>query len=242
MKNRLWIATSIYLAITLTIACCPSQQPAVKTSPQPSYISNIKATSFTTLGARGSVTGGCTSIRWKKKLPILFVTAAHLVKNYQDSTVFVAQPHQVFSEDLRSHSKTGKKIPCRVLIRDDELDIIILASTELAEIDGPSSKLAEYTSEGEPIRVIGSPSGFSRSISQGVISKHVRTRKYLFIKTDAAMYYGSSGGGMFNSKQELVGVGVAIHKKGNCPIPGGGLFVHVHEVRALLNKHNIRLE
>jgi S1-C subfamily serine protease len=63
---------------------------------------------------------------------------------------------------------------------------------------------------GDPIWVIGTPGGEEWSISTGVISSdrkcQANIRRGMCYRTNAEMYFGSSGGGVFNAEGALIGV------------------------------------
>lgn len=63
---------------------------------------------------------------------------------------------------------------------------------------------------GDDVVIIGSPRGFQQSVTTGIVSA-IRDSGdgYKLIQTDAAISPGSSGGGMYNSEGELVGIVVS---------------------------------
>jgi hypothetical protein len=66
-------------------------------------------------------------------------------------------------------------------------------------------------SVGDELIVIGSPKGFSQSVSRGILSakRSIEGDGYTLFQTDAAISPGSSGGGVFNINSELVGLVVS---------------------------------
>lgn len=59
---------------------------------------------------------------------------------------------------------------------------------------------------GETVYAIGTPKGYEKSITRGLVSQLRRRRGTVTIQTDAAISPGSSGGGLFNEKGELIGI------------------------------------
>ncbi|MBI1858682.1 MAG: trypsin-like peptidase domain-containing protein [Candidatus Melainabacteria bacterium] len=62
---------------------------------------------------------------------------------------------------------------------------------------------------GEPLIAIGSPFGLKDSITFGIasnVNRRIPINKNTYIKTDAAIGPGSSGGGLFDMKGRLVGI------------------------------------
>jgi len=83
----------------------------------------------------------------------------------------------------------------------------------------PSSKLAT----GEHVYAIGSPEGLELTFSEGVISALRETDGVRMIQTSAPISPGSSGGGLFDSQGNLVGVTTFFLKEGqslNFALPG----------------------
>ena len=59
---------------------------------------------------------------------------------------------------------------------------------------------------GEPVYTIGSPSGLENTLGTGIISG-LRTADGLhFVQTNAQVSPGSSGGGLFDSAGDLIGI------------------------------------
>ncbi|MFH1024008.1 MAG: trypsin-like peptidase domain-containing protein [Planctomycetota bacterium] len=109
-----------------------------------------------------------------------------------------------------------EQIPATVVGLDPETDLALLQldRTRLKSplpcaVFGDSDKLEE----GEFVMALGSPFGFTRSISFGIISN---TRRYmgfetqykynLWLQTDAAINPGNSGGPLVNTRGEVVGI------------------------------------
>lgn len=83
----------------------------------------------------------------------------------------------------------------------------------------PSSKLAT----GEHVYAIGSPEGLELTFSEGVISALRDTEGVRMIQTSAPISPGSSGGGLFDTQGNLVGITTFYLKEGqslNFALPG----------------------
>lgn len=105
----------------------------------------------------------------------------------------------------------------------EKLEVIVVKSSEAQDLalletvvpssrDGASVRLArQHPRLGEPITVIGCPDGEERFLSHGIISGLLKqdSGHYRYV-TDAALYYGNSGGGVFNSRNELLGIAVEL--------------------------------
>lgn len=59
---------------------------------------------------------------------------------------------------------------------------------------------------GEVVYAIGNPRGTEKTLSKGIISNKHKVLGGIWLQTDAAIYYGSSGGGLFDEDGRLVGI------------------------------------
>lgn len=97
-----------------------------------------------------------------------------------------------------------------VLGKDETADLAILRITPKS-ISAPSLRPAPIrsgTTVGEEIFIIGFPNigGSSITISKGIVSGYTKSEGVSWIKTDASISGGNSGGAAVNTKGELVGV------------------------------------
>ena len=129
------------------------------------------------------------------------LTTAHLVKYATTITVTL---------------EGGKRYQAKLVGLDDPSDIALLEiSTTGLRVPrfGDSSKLRV----GEWVLSIGAPFGFEKSASQGIISALNRKLSLLnpvrFLQTDVAVNPGNSGGPLFNTKGEVVGINSQIYSK-----------------------------
>ena len=154
------------------------------------------------------------------------LTAAHVV-NYAD--------------EIMVKTQDGKLRPAELLFSESSADIALLKLSnpdlklEHAKL-GNSDKLAV----GQKVFVIGSPYGLENSFSAGYISGfrnfdrlYDGTISAEFIQTDAAINSGNSGGPLFNSNGEVVGIASHI-----LSISGGfqglGFVVAINTAKQLL--------
>jgi len=59
---------------------------------------------------------------------------------------------------------------------------------------------------GEEVYAIGNPKGTEKSLSKGIISNKHTVKGGVWLQTDAAVHFGSSGGGLFDSDGRLIGI------------------------------------
>ncbi|MBS0185790.1 MAG: trypsin-like peptidase domain-containing protein [Proteobacteria bacterium] len=126
----------------------------------------------------------------------------------------------------------GREMTAQIIARDARTDLALLKVETKDPL--PSLKWGDSHSArvGDWILVVGSPFGFGRSVSAGIISARARDISrsqtslgeegimsgYVddLIQTDASINLGNSGGPMINTKGEVIGVNVALFS------PSGG--------------------
>ncbi len=130
------------------------------------------------------------------------VTNAHVVENMDSITV-----------GLNDRSE----LPAELIGKDSRSDVALLkvkTSTPL-----PAVRIADMrkVKVGQWVLAIGSPFGFERSATQGIISalgRNLPSDNYVpFIQTDAAVNPGNSGGPLFNLDGEVIGVNSQIYSR-----------------------------
>lgn len=113
--------------------------------------------------------------------------------------------------------KTGDKraltesaYPATISKRDDARDFCLLNVSGLWGI--PANIRAYHTlNVGENVYALGAPLGLDLSLSAGVISQLRKGKRGKYIQTDTAISPGSSGGGLFDSDGNLIGITTAVH-------------------------------
>jgi S1-C subfamily serine protease len=129
------------------------------------------------------------------------VTAAHVVQT---------------ADEVVAEFVDGSTVSATVVSSDPELDLALLRLDEVPSAAKPVSLGdSDKLKTGEEVVVIGSPFGLSHSVSRGIVSGKHRPKQEAsgitgtaaeIIQTDAAINKGNSGGPMFNSKGEVVGI------------------------------------
>ncbi len=134
------------------------------------------------------------------------ITNYHVVKD-ADEIIVRLQDRSEYNGEMIGH--------------DSKSDIALL---KIKAKNLPTVKvgISESLEVGEWVLAIGSPFGFERSVTAGIVSAKGRSLpsdNYVpFIQTDVAINPGNSGGPLFNMKGEVVGVNAQIFSK----IGGGG--------------------
>lgn len=104
---------------------------------------------------------------------------------------------------------------------DDRFDLAVIKIHSNRKLKPLKLNLDDSFKVGDFIAVVGSPMGYSKSISMGIISHYGRyggpeNNISSYIQTDAAINQGNSGGPMLNLKGEVIGLNTWILA------PGGG--------------------
>ncbi|MGD9815421.1 MAG: Do family serine endopeptidase [Hyphomonadaceae bacterium] len=109
--------------------------------------------------------------------------------------------------------QNGRRFEATVIGRDPATDIAVLKvrATNLPYVQMGDSDRARV---GDIVLAIGNPFGLGGSLSVGVVSARNRNidagRYDDFIQTDAAINRGNSGGPLFNTEGDVIGVNTAI--------------------------------
>ncbi len=117
------------------------------------------------------------------------------------------QPSQKFADEVTVTLTDKREFKAKVIGADNRTDVAVLKieATGLPKVNiGNSDKLKV----GEWVLAIGSPFGFENTVTAGIVSAKSRETGDLapFIQTDAAVNPGNSGGPLFNTKGEVIGV------------------------------------
>lgn len=114
-----------------------------------------------------------------------------------------------------------EKVPARIVGKDKDSDIAVI-KVNRKRLPVASLGTTKNLQVGELAVAIGSPFGFQRSVTAGVISalnRHVTVgeeadtpRTYTnLIQTDAAINPGNSGGALINKRGEVIGINTLIY-------------------------------
>jgi serine protease Do len=131
-----------------------------------------------------------------------------------DRTGIALSNYHVFenaSEVIAVNEEGQKFIINEILSFDKDLDYLAFRlgpnerSFEFLELSSKNSNI------GEDCFAIGNPKGLTNTISRGIISSY-RNDETL-IQTDASFTHGSSGGPLFNSSGEVIGITSSGHKE-----------------------------
>jgi serine protease Do len=131
----------------------------------------------------------------------IILTNAHVVKDATEVTVKLTDRREYRAKVLGFDTKTDVAV---LKIDAHNLPVVALGNVKDLHV-------------GEWVLAIGSPFGFENTVTAGVVSAKGRSlpddSAVPFIQTDAAVNPGNSGGPLFNSRGEVVGINSQIYSQ-----------------------------
>ena len=113
----------------------------------------------------------------------------------------------------------------------------------LIEIQGDiqntqAAKVATEVTRGEPVYIIGNPLGLNNNLTKGIVSYVKREllglggydNSRVFTQIDGGVWFGNSGGGVFNEYGELLGVAALLYT----PAPHIAFAVDLDDIHSFL--------
>jgi S1-C subfamily serine protease len=114
--------------------------------------------------------------------------------------------YHVVEAGVRYTVGRGKHIvPATLKAGDPDKDLCLLHAPGLVAEPARLGR-ADRLKVGDPVYAVGAPQGLELSLSEGIVSQLRGGGPYPIIQTTVAISPGSSGGGLFNAKGELVGI------------------------------------
>ena len=110
----------------------------------------------------------------------------------------------VFGSKVIAESESGQKSECKVLYLDSTRDICVLRPVN--EMGIKPALIATNCQIGEKVFALGNPRGLSFSFSDGIVSGFRTNDGVNLVQTTTPISQGSSGGGLFDTKGNLVGI------------------------------------
>lgn len=186
-----------------------------------SYVSSVSI-----CDAKGEAYGAGTIIKHERGESIQILTAAHVVVSFAERDMVM----------FACYAFTDKMAMLSPIKLDLTGDVAILKTVVKAKYNGPHVQVAKKEPKiGDKVFVIGAPMGKKLTMTLGIISNHMKRGERELYRTDAAAFYGNSGGGVFNSDQELVGVLVGGEAIGGvAAVPGAAYASALPHIRKLL--------
>ncbi|TRZ55410.1 MAG: DegQ family serine endoprotease [Rhodocyclaceae bacterium] len=124
----------------------------------------------------------------------VILTNAHVVKGAQEVSVKLTDRREFIAKVVGVDRQTDIAV---LKIDADHLPTVLLGDSRTTKV-------------GEPVLAIGSPFGFENTATSGIVSAKSRSLPdgtYVpFIQTDVAVNPGNSGGPLFNTRGEVIGI------------------------------------
>jgi serine protease Do len=130
----------------------------------------------------------------------------------------------------------GTELVATIIGVDPESDLAVLRVTTGANLPEVSFADSDAVLPGHLVLALGSPYGFTNSVSAGIVSANRRAlpdevTPYRFIQTDASIHPGNSGGPLVNMAGEVVGVNTAVIATGRDSTSGPGFALAANTAR-----------
>ena len=128
--------------------------------------------------------------------PNVVATNCHVVDSYGDIVIY---------KHNNRRATTDTTYNAVIRHRDNDRDFCLL---NVVGLKGNPAKVRRYQTLkiGEDVYAVGSPKGLDLSLSSGIISQLRQGTSTRYIQTDAAISPGSSGGGLFDSDSNFIGI------------------------------------
>jgi serine protease Do len=140
---------------------------------------------------------------------------------------------------LKVELDDGRTFTARVVGKDRPTDVAVIR-IDGAPADLPAAELgdSDATQVGDLVLAIGSPFGYSQTVTAGIISAKGRSSVGInayedFIQTDAAINPGNSGGPLVNMRGEVVGINSAIASSSG-QFSGVGFAIPISQINLML--------
>jgi S1-C subfamily serine protease len=123
-----------------------------------------------------------------------------------DSTTLVTNCHIVAGRPAVYLASKDGLTRLKLMAADRRADTCVLGTDKPLVV--PVARVRSYAtlSIGENVLAIGAPSGFANTLTTGIISQLRTNNGQRLIQTSAAISGGSSGGGLFDDRGNLIGV------------------------------------
>lgn len=146
--------------------------------------------------------GSGSILRFREGKQIVVLTARHVVFE-EDGTL----PDITFMyADISGRYMV--RVEAMLAAESEANDLAIIVSTEPARYDGPEVSVSSSTPRiGEEVYLVSSYAFLERSVTRGIVANlFFDEQGEKMIRIDAAGFFGSSGGGIFNTNGEIVGI------------------------------------
>jgi len=159
---------------------------------------------------------------------MVVLTAAHVVVSYlkKKKTIYA----------LPSYDGIMRRMAVYKISK--EHDLAILVSTRKEHKPGPYAKFARgHPNIGDRVYAIGSPMGDKATLTDGIVSNFEYKKGLVRYRFTAPVFFGNSGGGLFNDKMELIGIVTNMYLVRSgfsiIAIPGAGIAASIKSMKVM---------
>jgi serine protease Do len=143
-----------------------------------------------------------------------------------DPTGYVVTNNHVITKatEVKVILQDGTKLDARIVGKDPRADLALLKVNPKRPLPFVSWGESEQMRVGDTVVAVGNPFGLGGTVTLGIVSaRHRHLRNFggfpgssfvSFLQTDAAINKGNSGGPLFNTKGEVIGINTAIYSRG----------------------------
>jgi len=177
----------MFVIVALVLFFCAGCVKSIYMDVSPE-IRSIYAASVSVLHDRDGAMGAGTIIHNQRGDYMMVITAAHVVK----------ERYKLNKHVNVSYGKSEKR-EMLIYKYDENSDLALLMAVEKETTDGPFVEVSNVAGKiGQRIWVIGAPMGEKKTVTTGIISNKTPHGNKILYRTDAEVFFGNSGGGMFN--------------------------------------------
>ena len=132
-----------------------------------------------------------------------------------DSDGYVVTNHHVVADadEITVHLVDGRELKAEIVGQDDKTDLALL-KIDVSDLDAVEFGDSDDTRVGDWVFAMGNPFGLGGTATAGIVSarsRDLRSGPYDdYLQIDAPINQGNSGGPVFNTDGEVVGVNTAI--------------------------------
>lgn len=182
--------------------------------------------------------GSGTVIQCQKGKPIIALTAFHVIEKI---ALFPAGYVVLYNQENKI------RIVTKILKVAKDEDLALVRGIENLKTDCPYVDIAKKEPLlGSVLWTIGTPGGIEKNITNGVYSKKYLVKNHITYRTTLDIFFGNSGGGVFNDAGELVGVVNQLQQymiqtedgafKIPILVPGGSIVLSLETVTKFIGK------
>jgi S1-C subfamily serine protease len=104
---------------------------------------------------------------------------------------------------------------------------------------GPYAEFAKgHPNIGDKVYTVGAPLGDKGTLTGGIISNFEYKKKLIKYRFTSPVFFGNSGGGIFNEKMELIGVTISMYFMrlgfATVVVPGAGLAASLKSIKEIM--------